>query len=290
MVSGPCNRRLPLAVFGAGHMLSCRSMSASTTADENAQFAPGGSATPQGGGTARPGDRDNGDRVAGRVIADASSEQVTTSLMPQTSLTGRSQDAGAVDDATLARYVLSADPRAATALWNTYVHLVRGILRRMLGRSEDVEDVVQDTFMGLFRTLGGLRQPEALRSFVVGATLRVGRNELRRRRMLRRMALTPVEALPDIGYDGGADLQARRAMMRLCEVLGTIDDRGRTAFVLRHVEGLELAEVAASLGCSLATAKRSLARVRGRLRAMVAHDPHLAEYARMSADFCAAAH
>ena len=46
-------------------------------------------------------------------------------------------------------------------------------------------------------------------------------------------------------------------MKRLYEVLDKIDDRGRMAFVLRHLEGYELTEVAEALGCSLATTKRA---------------------------------
>jgi RNA polymerase sigma-70 factor (ECF subfamily) len=185
-----------------------------------------------------------------------------------------------IDDATLARLAAAKDPRAAAALWDRYATLVRGILRRTLGPSADVEDLVQDAFIGLFRTLPGLRDPDALRSFVVGTALRVARSELRRRRVRRWLSLTPTGLLPDRAQQGATDPEARRAVKRLYEVLDQIDDRGRMAFVLRHLEGYELTEVAEALGCSLATAKRSLSKAQDRVNAMVTRDPLLAPYAR----------
>ncbi len=185
-----------------------------------------------------------------------------------------------IDDAALARLAAEKDPRAAAALWDRYAALVRGILRRTLGPSADVEDLVQDAFIGLFRTLPGLRDPEALRSFVVGTALRVARGELRRKRVRRWLSLTPTGVLPDEAQPGASDPEARRAVKRLYEVLDKIDDRGRMAFVLRYLEGYELTEVAEALGCSLATTKRALAKAQERVNAMVKRDPLLAPYAR----------
>src|SRR5277367_3203183 len=110
-----------------------------------------------------------------------------------------------IDDATLARLVAAQDPRAAAALWDRYATLVRGILRRTFGPVAEVEDLVQDAFIGLFRTLPGLRDPEALRSFVVGTALRVARSELRRRRVRRWLSLTSTGSVPETETPGEVD-------------------------------------------------------------------------------------
>jgi RNA polymerase sigma-70 factor (ECF subfamily) len=183
------------------------------------------------------------------------------------------------DEAKLARMVATGDPGAASALWKKYSRLVRGLLRRELGETADVEDLVQDAFVGLLRTLPGLREPDALRSFVVGTALRVARSELRRRRVRRCVSYAAGGRVPDSPHLGGSDPEARRALRRLDEVLGEVDERGRFAFVLRHLEGYELTEVAGSLDCSLATAKRVLARVEQRVTAMAKGDSLLASYA-----------
>jgi RNA polymerase sigma-70 factor (ECF subfamily) len=192
----------------------------------------------------------------------------------------RLPNSATIDDAALARLAAEKDPRAAAALWDRYATLVRGILRRTLGPIAEVEDLVQEAFIGMFRTLGGLRDPEALRSFIVGTAIRTARSELRRKRVRRWLSLTPTGTLPDSEQEGGVDPEARRAVKRLYEVLDTIDDRGRMAFVLRHMEGYELTEVAEAIGCSLATTKRALTKAQDRVSAMVKRDPLLAPYAR----------
>jgi RNA polymerase sigma-70 factor (ECF subfamily) len=53
--------------------------------------------------------------------------------------------------------------------------------------------------------------------------------------------------------------EQRQALYALYALLDRIDTRRRTVFVLRYVEGLELAELALVLGCSLATCKRRVA-------------------------------
>jgi RNA polymerase sigma-70 factor (ECF subfamily) len=192
----------------------------------------------------------------------------------------RLPNSATIDDATLAKLAAEKDPRAAAVLWDRYASLVRGILRRTLGPSADVEDLVQDAFIGMFRTLGGLRDPSALRSFIVGTAIRVARSELRRKRVRRWLSLTPTGTLPDSETMGAVDPEARRAVKRLYEVLDKIDDRSRMAFVLRHIEGYELTEVAEAMQCSLATTKRALVKAQERVDAHVKSDPLLAPYSR----------
>jgi RNA polymerase sigma-70 factor (ECF subfamily) len=74
------------------------------------------------------------------------------------------------------------------------------------------------------------------------------------------------------------DPDARQAMAHLYASLDRLSDDERLAFVLRHLEGLELVEVAAALGCSLATAKRRLSRGSERLLKHTERDPVLRDY------------
>jgi RNA polymerase sigma-70 factor (ECF subfamily) len=189
-----------------------------------------------------------------------------------------------IDDVALARSIASGDPRAAAALWDRYAPLVRGLLRRTLGPSADVDDLLQEAFIGLHRTLPGLRDPRVLRSFVVSTALRVARSELRKRRVRRFLSLTATGTVPEVEQIGGTDPDARRAVKRLYEVLDAMDDRGRVAFVLRHVEGYELTEVAEAIDCSLATVKRVLARVEDRVAVLARREPLLATYLPAASD------
>lgn len=181
------------------------------------------------------------------------------------------------DEAALVRAAIEGQEAAIGLLWNRYSRLVRGLLRRSLGPQHDVEDHVQDVFLRFFAQLQRLRDPAAVRSYLVGITVRVARSELRRRRIRRWLFLTEDGELPDAPAMP-SDEAAREALARLYRILDGMDDEGRLAFVLRHIEGLELTEVAAALGISLATTKRRLARVTARVFAVVERDPILADY------------
>jgi RNA polymerase sigma-70 factor (ECF subfamily) len=182
------------------------------------------------------------------------------------------------DDASLVAGVQARHPGAAGRMWDRYASLVRRILRRMLG-PVDVEDGVQDAFLRLFRDLGSLRDPSALRSFLIGITLHVAKSELRRRRAKRWLLLSDDGVVAE--SDAFAEQEPhepRAALLRLYKVLDRMSDERRMVFVLRYVEGLELAELSAVLDCSLATTKRRVADAGRRVSLLAASDPLLAPY------------
>ncbi len=182
-----------------------------------------------------------------------------------------------MSDGDLARALAAGSPTAPALVWDRYAGLVRGILRRSLGPGADVDDRVQESFMRFFGSLKNLRDPDGLRSFLIGVAVRVVKTEIRRRRVRRWLWLSDTGQVPE---PEGAELddEAREALERLYAILDDLGAEARIAFVLRHVEGLELEQVAAAPGVSLATAKRRLAKARAVVMARVAGDPLLAGY------------
>jgi RNA polymerase sigma-70 factor (ECF subfamily) len=84
---------------------------------------------------------------------------------------------------------------------------------------------------------------------------------MRRGRLMRMLGLdrgADDATLAELASPGtNADQRAELALVD--RVLGTVSANIRIAWMLRMVEGLELAEVASACGCSLATAKRRIA-------------------------------
>jgi RNA polymerase sigma-70 factor (ECF subfamily) len=149
--------------------------------------------------------------------------------------------------------------------------MVRGVLYRSVGPSHDVEDLVQDVFVGFFRNIGTLRDASSLRPFLVGIALRTARSALRKRRVRKWLRLSDDGMVPEVATDDG-DPRTREAVRRLYTILDQLDDRDRLAFVLRHAEGYELTETAAALGVSLATVKRMLSRAEEHVRSRARQD------------------
>src|SRR3954470_13600622 len=181
------------------------------------------------------------------------------------------------DDAELARALIARDPQAPRALWRRYAPMVFRMLRRALGPGHDVEDLAQEVFLCVLEKLPTLREPKALKAFVISITVLTTRSELRRlwvRRWIR---------LSNKGDATGKavvhlDTDAREALGRFYGVLDRINAQDRTLFVLRFMEGLGLLEVAAAGGLSLATTKRRLARAWAKVILLVERDPVLSQY------------
>lgn len=169
------------------------------------------------------------------------------------------------------------DPRAAPLVWDRYADVVRGVLHRTLGPWNDVEDLLQDVFVGFFRNVGSLRDASSLRPFLVGIALRTARLALRKKRIRSWLRLSSDGALPEVASTH-ADATTRAAARRLYAILDELDDRERLAFVLRHAEGHELSETASLLGVSLATVKRVLARAESHVTARAREDDLLSHW------------
>ena len=182
-------------------------------------------------------------------------------------------------DADLVAAFLRKDVWAPAAIWGRYYPLVRRIAFRASGPGRDVDDIIQEVFLRLFRRLPGLRDPSALRAFVLAITVRVIKGEQRVRWLKRWLGLFPEgEAPDDEAGDDAADHEARQALERFYAILDRLSPKHRTAFVLRYVENLELGDVADALDVSLATIKRWLPRIAQRVFAQAKGDPALAPY------------
>ena len=182
-----------------------------------------------------------------------------------------------VEDADLARALVDRHPDAPRAVWSRFAPLVRRIVRRSMGPDQGVEDIVQDVFATLFAKPERLREPAAFRAFIISITLHNVSYELRRRRVRRWVGLSPTSELPDIRVVE-SNPEAREALVRFYRILDSVRTRDRMAFVLRYVDGMEVAEVAKAMDTSVPTARRCFTRAYKRVALLASRDPFLADY------------
>lgn len=180
-------------------------------------------------------------------------------------------------DVELARAVVAREPWAEREVWERYAPMVHGVLRRALGPGHDFDDLLQDVFLRVFDRVQGLREPGALRSFVYSVTIRVVRWEIRRAQSRRRRQAADLVEYRDGPEAVTVDLETRELVARAQRVLDGLPPGERAIFVLRHVEGKELSEIAEGLEISLSTAKRWLKRAVQRIEAGMEHDPRLSK-------------
>jgi RNA polymerase sigma-70 factor (ECF subfamily) len=137
---------------------------------------------------------------------------------------------------------------------------------RMLGDRHLAEDVVQETFIKVMRSLDTFRGDGPMAAWLY----RIGYREaiaVSRRR--REDPIEPAEIA--LRADRPADdvehvVVARELAVRLDGAIAGLPEALRSAFVLRDVEGLSTAEVAEVLDISSSAVKMRLARARQALR------------------------
>jgi RNA polymerase sigma-70 factor (ECF subfamily) len=145
---------------------------------------------------------------------------------------------------------------------------VARLAHRLTGRSDEIDDIVQDVFIVAVRGAGALRDPTALRHWLATITVRVARKRLRTLRLRRFCGLDDAPEYESVAAPG-ATPEDRALLSRVFDILDTVPVNHRLAWSLRHVEGYDLEIVAELCGCSLATAKRWIGAAHAKLEAEV---------------------
>jgi RNA polymerase sigma-70 factor (ECF subfamily) len=167
------------------------------------------------------------------------------------------------DDAALVHGFRQGDPGARAALYDRYADHVHRVLYRLLGPDRDLADLHHDAFVRAVGSIGRLDDPDALKGWLTTIAVHVARSAITRRRRRRWLWFLPDEELPEVD-SGAASGEVLDAVAATYAVLATLPADERIAFALRHIDGMELTEVAAACGISLATVKRRLARAAAR--------------------------
>jgi RNA polymerase sigma-70 factor (ECF subfamily) len=176
------------------------------------------------------------------------------------------------DDATLVERSRAGDQRAEEALYRRHAPYVYSVVARMLGRTQDAEDVLQDAFVTALEKLAQLADPAAFRAWLLRSAVHQAHRQFRRRRLLRRLGFARDDDAVSLTPGSGASPEQRAMIAELEEALTRIPPGPRLCWMLRYVEGCTLDEVASAAGCSLATAKRRLAAARAALDDCVEND------------------
>ena len=144
---------------------------------------------------------------------------------------------------------------------------------RMTGNQQDAEDVVQDSFLRAYKQLDRFDERASFGTWVyriaVNCSLDLVRSRKRRNEHVAPAELEmedPILSLPS--HDPTPDRMALSGEVRdrVAEAMTELSASERTAFVLRHFEGMRIEEVSRVLGCQPGAAKHSVFRAVQKLR------------------------
>ena len=168
----------------------------------------------------------------------------------------------AAEDAGWVVLAQGGDRAAQETLFRRHLARTRQRVLRLLGPDAEVDDVVQESFIEAFEGLRKLQDPRAFASWILTIAVHRVSRRLRRRRMLKRLGFMSggdrPELVETVASPALSTAQAAEARS-VYEWLGTLPAQVRVAFLLRHLEGLTVPEVAAQMGLSERTVKRRIA-------------------------------
>ena len=180
-------------------------------------------------------------------------------------------------ETALAKALAGDESDAYQVLWRRFHPVVSAMIRRRLRNQGDTEDLVQEVFLAVFKSAPSLRDPLALRAFVLTITARMLNRKLKRRRTGLQLALAS-QAQMDSLIGVNADATAKHAVAGLQKLMARLRARDRKAFMLHFIAGLDATDVAQTLGVSTPTARRSLSRACRYVRLWAHRDPFLLDY------------
>ena len=147
---------------------------------------------------------------------------------------------------------------------------------RMTGNQHDAEDVVQESFLRAYRQLGKFDERASFGTWLYRIATNCSLDVMRSRKRRAKQEAGPEAAVsemedPVLSLPSGDPTPDRVAMSgevreRVAEAMNQLSASERTAFVLRHFEGMRMEDISRVLGCQPGAAKHSVFRAVQKLR------------------------
>jgi RNA polymerase sigma-70 factor (ECF subfamily) len=158
------------------------------------------------------------------------------------------------------------DELAFRELYRRHTPRLFVLVARLLARGDhEAEDVVQETWVHAFESLGRFQWNAEFSTWLTG----IGLNRVRDRiRKYGRSRETGVDAVPDVAVVS----DRHETRIDLERMIGRLPDELRLVLVLHDVEGMKHREISSHLDIPEGTSKTHLANARKRLRAMISDE------------------
>jgi RNA polymerase sigma-70 factor (ECF subfamily) len=164
-------------------------------------------------------------------------------------------------DQALIRRVNAGDLSALETLYRTYESVIFNLARRLCGSDAEADDVLQDTFVEVGRSLGRFRGEGTLSNWLKRICVSKALMRMRRNDRFREV---------DGGHEGRHEFFGGRRDLE--SALAQISPTTRVVLWLHDVEGYTHEEIAALLNKSVSFSKSQLSRGHTRLRELLSKE------------------
>ena len=175
------------------------------------------------------------------------------------------------DVATVSR-ARAGDSDAFRLLVEQHSRLVFRVAYRMTGNEHDADDVVQETFLRAYKQLGRFEERANFGTWLHRIAVNCALDLLRSRGRLDRHYGGDPEEAEMMGAISSSDPQQDRLLLsaelrnQVTAAMEKLSGNERTAFVLRHFEGMPVEEIGKTLGIQVNAAKHTIFRAVRKLR------------------------
>jgi RNA polymerase sigma-70 factor (ECF subfamily) len=174
-------------------------------------------------------------------------------------------------DETAVAGAKAGDTDAFRALVERHSRSLFRLAYRMTGNEQDAEDVVQESLLRAYRQIGGFDERASFGTWLYRIGVNCSLDLVRSRKRRPEPAAgpedeDPLESLAAAGPTPDRIAMSGEARGRIEQALKRLSPSERTAFVLRHYEGMCMDEVGKMLGCEPGAAKHSVFRAVRKLR------------------------
>ncbi len=149
------------------------------------------------------------------------------------------------------RKAQDGDDEAFNEIVRSYRRRIAGTIYRLIGRSDDVEDVSQEVFVRLYYSLSQLRAAEVFEPWLYRLTTNAAYDYLRKRRRTADVRMADLSEEQVIAVDAAEgerrseDVEAATEVREFLDVLmSEVSNEDRILLTLKEIEGLSLKELA----------------------------------------------
>ncbi|NLE64834.1 MAG: sigma-70 family RNA polymerase sigma factor [Elusimicrobia bacterium] len=167
------------------------------------------------------------------------------------------------------RRATQGDPEAFAGIYRVYSRMVYGVALRMTGRPEEAEDVTQEVFVRVYRSLRWFAGRSSLKTWIYRIAINQSLSQIRRRSRRKEAVLAPEMDVPDPAGGTREQVVEAETLGRLTRSLEAVDPVFRSCLILRAQEGMSYEEIARTLGIPVNTVRTRIRR--GREQALAAY-------------------
>jgi RNA polymerase sigma-70 factor (ECF subfamily) len=176
------------------------------------------------------------------------------------------------DETAVAR-VRAGDGDCFRVLVERHSRLLFRLAFRMTGNEQDAEDVVQETLLRAYRSIEKFDERSSFRTWLHRIAVNCSIDLMRARRQRSESSAPadpgmkdPMQSVPSLDPTPDRMAMSEQARWRIAEAMGQLSASERTAFVLRHFEGMCIEDVSRVLCCRPGAARHCVFRAVQKLR------------------------